>query len=276
MTADFSGRHVIVTGGSSGIGLATATAFAERGARVSLVARHADRLEEATAGMARRGATVGFAAVDVADADACAAGFAELVRAGGPCDVVVNSAGVSGPGRFLEQAPVAARRMMDVNYFGTLNVVRQVAGSMVERRSGSIVGISSLAGLMGVYGHAAYGASKFAVSGFLQALRMELAPHGVHVACCYPPDVDTPMLEAERPSTPAETLALAGNIPPLAPEDVARCIITGVVERRFELIPDVRSRAIARMYGFAPGLFRRISDRMIARSEKQVPGSSGR
>ena len=151
--------HAIVTGGSSGIGLATARALAGRGMTVSLLARRPDVLEAAAGELRGEGAKVHTASVDVADQDAVSTAVARLEEEAGPCTVLVTSAGQARPGRFLELDDEVFRQMMEVDYFGTLYAVRAVAPGMAQRRSGSIVAVSSAAGLAGIYGYTAYGAS---------------------------------------------------------------------------------------------------------------------
>ena len=250
--SSFTGRHAVVTGGSSGIGLATARALAERGARLTLLARRPGPLDDAVADLAEHGADAAAVPVDVADRDAVRAVMAGVASERGPVDVLVTSAGVARPGYFEELGDDVFREMMEVDYFGTLWPIRAVVPSMVERGTGSIVGISSGAGLVGVFGYTAYGAAKFAVRGLLEALRAEMAPHGVHVACCFPPDVDTPQLAAEEPYKPAETRALSGTFAPLQPERVAECVVAGIEARRFLLVPDLGSRLLAVGAGAAP------------------------
>ncbi len=118
--------------------------------------------------------------------------------------------------------------MMAVNYFGTLHVVKTVLPGMLARGSGHIVTISSLAGVVGVFGYTAYGASKYAVRGFSDALRAELKPQGIGVSIVYPPDTDTPQLAYEKLYKPPETKAITevgGMIPA---EKVAQAIVHGV------------------------------------------------
>lgn len=257
------GVHAVVTGGSSGIGLATAAELGARGAVVSLIARGADRLAAAQRQLQGSGVQVRTAVVDVADQAAVRSAIGRLAQEAGPCEVLVTSAGQARPGHFLELDDEVFRRMVEVDYFGTLYAIRAVAPGMVERGRGSIVAISSAAGLLGIYGYTAYSPAKFAVRGLAQALRDELRPHGVHVGCVFPPDVDTPQLAEENQWKPAETAAIGGSIKPLTPERVARAVVRGIERRRFAIYPD---RATALLAGFAPlagPVLRRLVDRKV-------------
>jgi 3-dehydrosphinganine reductase len=262
---EWQGRHVAITGGSSGIGEALAHALADRGASLTLIARGVDRLDAVADAVADRrpGATVAGVPLDVADHDAVAAAFARAADERGPIDVLVCSAGITLPGRFVEAEADTFRAMVDVDYYGTLWPIRAVAPAMVERGEGSIVGVASAAALVGVYGYSAYGAAKFAVRGLLESLRTELAPHGVHVGCVYPPDVDTPMLAAEEPHKPAETKAIAGAIKPISAEQVAAAIVRGIERGDAEIYADAQTRALARTVATVPGLYRRLFDRRV-------------
>jgi 3-dehydrosphinganine reductase len=139
----------------------------------------------------------------------------------------------------------------------------------VERGGGSIVGVASAAALVGVYGYAAYGAAKFAVRGLFETLRTELVPHGVHVGCVFPPDVDTPMLAAENEVKPPETRAIAGSIKPISADQVATALIRGVDKRQAEIYADAQTRALARTVAAAPGIYRTLFDQRV---RKVTPG----
>ncbi len=272
--ASFAGRHAVITGGSSGIGLATASELLARGADVSLIARGADRLDDAAATLrdAHPGRVVQTRAVDVADQVAITVAIRDLTApdAGGPCDLLVTAAGLARPGHFVELPDEVFREMIEVDYFGTLWPIRAVVPSMIARGTGSVVGVSSAAGLIGVFGYTAYGPAKFAVRGLLEALRQELAPHGLHVGCVYPPDVDTPQLAYENQYKPAETRAISGSIKPLTAEAVARTIIAGVEHRRFAIIPDAQTSMLAHTAGLMPSLYARVFDRQIRRSRRST------
>lgn len=257
----WAGRHVVITGGSSGIGEALAIALAAEGSRLTLLARGADRLTSVAGPIGATGVPC-----DVSDRDAVTEVLATAAEERGPVDVLVCSAGITLPGRFLEAEDQTFRDMIDVDYYGTLWPVRAVAPSMAERRTGSIIGVASAAALVGVYGYAAYGAAKFAVRGLFETLRTELAPHGVHVGCVFPPDVDTPMLAAENLVKPAETRAIAGSIKPISADQVARAVIRGVEKRQPEIYADAQTRALARTVALAPGVYRTLFDQRVRKA----------
>jgi 3-dehydrosphinganine reductase len=255
------GKHVVITGGSSGIGEALAVALAAKDTKLTLLARGADRLAAVAEPLGATGVPC-----DVSDRDAATEALATAAAERGPVDVLVCSAGITLPGRFLEADDQTFRDMMDVDYYGTLWPVRAVAPSMAERRTGSIIGVASAAALVGVYGYAAYGAAKFAVRGLFETLRTELVAHGVHVGCVFPPDVDTPMLAAENLVKPAETKAIAGSIKPISAGQVAQAIIRGVEKRQAEIYADAQTRALARTVAAAPGIYRTLFDRRVHRA----------
>jgi len=158
---------------------------------------------------------------------------------------------------------------MEVNYFGTLWCIRAVVPSMMARRRGTIAAISSSAGLISVFGYTAYGPSKFAVRGLTDVLRIELKPHGIHVACIYPSDVDTPQLAGEEPYKPAELHRIAGTIKPIPPEQVADAILRGVARKRPVIYTDPRTRWLARLAGSAPGFTRFYMNQATRRARRR-------
>jgi 3-dehydrosphinganine reductase len=257
-----AGAHVVITGGSSGIGLATARQVVARGARVSLLARDPDRLAEAAAAVG----AVATAAADVADPSALRPAIDLLVGRGGPCDVLVTAAGSAHPGYFEQLDDAVFREQMEIDYFGTLHAVRAVVPSMMERGRGHVVTISSTAGLIGVFGYSAYAPAKYAVRGLTETLRPELAPHGIVVACAYPPDTRTPGLDAERALKPPETERISAAIKPREATDVARAIVRGIEHDRLVITADVQTAALARAAGLLGPYVRWSMDRQIRRS----------
>lgn len=263
------GTHAIITGGSSGIGLVTAAALTAKGCAVSLIARDQGRLDQAASRLGSTGARVEVASADVSDRDAVSGAVSRLVEKGGPCDVLVTSAGQARPGRFLEMDDDVYRRMVEVDYFGTLWPIRAVASNMVERGRGSIMAISSAAGVVGIYGYSAYSPAKFAVRGLMESLRDELAPHGVHAGCVFPPDVDTPQLADEERYKPPETAAISGAINPLDPATVADSIVAGIERGRAAVYPDRQTAALARLAPLGRPIFNAVIDRKVRRAQRR-------
>jgi 3-dehydrosphinganine reductase len=269
-SVDLASAHVIVTGGSSGIGLATARLLAGRGAKVSLIARGRERLEAAA-----KEVSAAARVADVADRAAVTRAVAELEEEQGqPCDVLITSAGLARPGHFLELPDEVFRQMIEVDYFGTLHALRAVVPGMVERGRGSVVAVSSAAGLIGIFGYSAYGPAKFAVRGLMESLRAELAPCGVHVGVVFPPDVDTPQLAEENRFKPQETRAAGGTIKPISAERVAAAIVAGIDRRRFVICPDAGTRALARFGSVLMPLLNREFDRRV-RAVRKASGNAG-
>ena len=272
MPSAFDGKTVVVTGGSSGIGLATACAFAEAGADVALVARDVAKLERAksTVENARAASSqrVAVASADLSDGDAAFAAAEQLIAGGFLPDVLVNSAGVIVPGEFVKMSPEEFDRNFLHGFDSVVHPCRAFAPHMIERGSGHIVNVSSAAGFLGIYGYTGYAAAKYAVMGFSEALRFELRPHGVHVHVACPPDTDTPALAYEKTLRPPETNRISGNIKAIPPEQVAAAIVRGVTKDRHYIIPDLTSRFYFRLKGLLPELFFAIVDSDVRKARR--------
>ena len=164
----------MVTGGSSGIGHAIAALLGEKGARITIWARGEERLASAAAALRARGIDVYAESVDVSDPAAVAAGHERAVAQHGPVDILVTSAGVSHPGRFLDLDDQVFRDMIEIDYFGTLHPIRTVAPGIVHRGRAIVVGVSSACALGGGYVFTTFGAAMFTGRGRLDALLGEL------------------------------------------------------------------------------------------------------
>lgn len=265
----FAGRHVLTTGGSSGIGLAIAKELARAGCHLHLAARRRDVLDQALSALeaVRADASQEFSAhpCDVSVRAEVASLFAQLRERGRPPSVVVNSAGVSLAGYFQHIPVEDFERVMRVNYFGTLYVLKEAVPDMIAARDGCILNVSSVAGLLGVFGYSAYCASKFAVCGLTQTLRSELKPHGIGVSLLCPPDTDTPMLRAEA-DNPPETRALSRTGGVLTAEQVARSAMRGLRARKAVIVPGAGGKLVAAAQRFAPALMERVTDRIVRRA----------
>jgi NAD(P)-dependent dehydrogenase (short-subunit alcohol dehydrogenase family) len=193
----FDGKTALVTGASSGIGRETALAFAGAGANVILVARRANTLAKIAAQAREHGVGALAVCADVTDAAAVATCFRKAVARFKHIDIVINNAGVLIPSSVIELDPADLQRMLDVNLFGALHVM-QAAVKQMQRQpdGGHIVNVSSLAGRRGYTPLGGYSATKFALVGMTEALRMELAGGNVGVSLVLPGVVDTPMAAA--------------------------------------------------------------------------------
>lgn len=219
------GLVAIVTGGASGIGAATCKAFHDEGARVAVFDRDGDGAAKTAAGL--DGAI--SVAVDVADSAAVDAAVGEVVAAFGTVDVLANFAGIDDPDAKAQTAArraageplditatmtdAAWRRMMSVNLDGSFYMLRAALRVMTAKGSGSIINMSSLAGVIGAAGQPHYSASKAALIGLTQSVAREVAPRGVRVNAIAPGPVITPMLSRTTGTT--DKPAAAPAIPPV-------------------------------------------------------------
>lgn len=257
----FGNKHVVLTGGSSGIGRSMAELLVEAGADLTLVARRAGPLEETRDALKSKGeSSVRVLPLDVSDAQAVEDAVKKLI-AEQPVDMLINNAGVAMPGRFLETAADEYRRQMDINYFGAVNMCRALVPHLIERGHGHVTNVGSLLSVMGLYGYSAYAASKFALQGFSECVRAELAPKNIRVSMLLPPDTDTPQHAAEMEHLPPETKALAGSVKMLTPEYVARYCLEGMAAGRFEMIPGFDGRMTVAAQRWVPSVVRWWCDR---------------
>jgi 3-dehydrosphinganine reductase len=265
----YRGKRVVVTGGSSGIGLAMAHRLAQHGAKVRLLARRADRLEAARHEIVQAcpNADVAVFQVDVVDGPALGKTLAAIMAEPGGLDVLINNAGATHPGRFVDVPEKTHRELMEVNYFAVIEALRLVVPHMMERRSGQVINVGSLAGVIGIYGYSAYTPSKFALVGLSQVLRAELKPYGIAVSVTHPPETDTPMLAYEKPLLPPATRAIAGTVKALSADAVARAILRGAARGEFEIWCDGGSRGAAFVHLLAPWLMRWFCDSAQKKAE---------
>jgi dehydrogenase/reductase SDR family member 7B len=187
-------KVALITGGSSGIGRATALRLANFGSKVVVAARNQTALDQVVREAADRGAEALAVPTDVTDAEQCRRAVECAVARFGRLDLLICSAGLSLRGYFAGSDLATLERVMHVNFFGTLYATH-FALPHIKQSRGSLVALSSLTGLRGVPSYALYGASKFAVQGLYDALRLELRPDGVHVGVVAPGFVDTPLRE---------------------------------------------------------------------------------
>jgi 3-dehydrosphinganine reductase len=239
---NFQNTLALITGGSSGIGLALSKQLAQLGANVWIAARRPDQLNLALKQIeqCRISADQKFGAIqlDISDETQVNQALAKFLTEVGTPDLLVNNAGSTMPGEILSQESEVFRRLMNVNFFGTVYVTKCIAPAMVSRKSGHIVNVSSGAGFLPMYGYGAYGATKFAMRGFSDVLRSELKFHNIRVSVVMPADVDTPQHEEELPHLPEITKKIIGdNEVLMKPEQVAAEIIRGIRKNTYVILP---------------------------------------
>lgn len=228
---DWPPAHALISGGSSGIGLAVAHRLAAEGARVSLLARDPDRLAAAAAAI---GPAAQALPVDLTDRAAAARAAAEAEAAQGPTDLLVCCAGAVRAALFEDLDDDAFAAQFAENHLTALHLLRPILPGMRARGGGRVLLIGSAAGLVGLPGYAAYGPAKFALRGLAQTLRAECAPDGVSFTVFHPPDVDTPQLAAELRTRPGALAALSKGTRVRSPDEAARSALAAARRRRGE------------------------------------------
>lgn len=228
MTAGrIQGRVVVITGASGGIGAELARAFAREGARIVLSARNVAVLEVLATELRAGGTETMVVPSDVTSAGDMQKLVREAVTSYGTVDILVCNAGLYVRGAVRDLSMESIRQCMETNYFGAVQLIREVLPAMLARGSGHIVVISSVDGKKGLPVDAAYAGSKFALTGFMDVLRQELHGTGVYASTIFPERVDTPMIEDL-------TLPLVSRR--LPPSAVARAAVRAVRQRRREII----------------------------------------
>ena len=251
MAANLTGyaqKKVLITGGSSGIGLAMARLLAASGASLVLVARNQANLQAALETLealrVSPSQTFVIVSVDVADFGQVAHHLHTFTQPARLPDFIFNAAGVARPG-YAEEIPLDVFKWtMDINYHGTVNVVKHFLDPFIARGSGAFVNFSSLAGVIGMFGYTAYAGSKFAVRGFSDALRSEMKPKGIQVTIVYPPDTDTPQLEFDNAHKPAITKEITKGGGLLSASQVADTILNGIRKEKFTIIPGFEGKIL--------------------------------
>ncbi|WP_284644751.1 SDR family NAD(P)-dependent oxidoreductase [Paenibacillus silviterrae] len=253
----FHNKIAVITGASSGIGAIMAQMLAERGAIPVLMARSESKLEEVSAGL--RGEHAVYR-LDVTDTDQVMAVMDKVLERYGRIDILINNAGYGVFDKFIDASLDEIEQMMDVNYMGTVRCTKAVLGRMLQRRSGHIVNIASMAGKIGSAKSTGYSATKHAVLGFTNCLRQELVGTGVGLTAINPGPIDTPFFDIADPS---------GNYVKnvkwfmLKPEKVAAKVLESIERRTPEVNLPLTAAAGVKLYQLFPRLFDRISYKLL-------------
>ncbi|EAZ89872.1 3-ketoacyl-acyl carrier protein reductase [Crocosphaera chwakensis CCY0110] len=225
---NIQGKTALVTGASRGIGRAIALELAKNGIkRLLLVARNEHRLINLSADMEPLGVEVIILPLDLTDVVAVNTAIAQAWRNHGPIDLLVNCAGVAHQTSFLRASLSQVQAELSVNLMATYQMTRLIARRMAYRKQGTIVNVSSLMGKIAAPTMATYSATKFALLGFTQALRGELAPYNIRVIALLPSLTDTDMIQG---------LDWFRFVKPVSPKKVAQSLIKGLQKNKPEIL----------------------------------------
>ncbi len=249
------GKLILITGASVGIGRAAARMFVERGDRVIGTARTEERLKPVAEELGE-----GFfpVAADVADAGQMTALAERVLREHGVPDVIVANAGVGLDALFAETTDEHLKHVLEINVVGVFRTVRPFVKAMVERGSGRILLISSVVGKRGIPHYSGYAASKFALHGVAESLRVELHGSGVSVGLVCPSSTETEFHSRKLSEGPRQSET---RVAKHSAESVARAIVRMADSRRREVVLSAEGKFMTLVNGLAPGLV----DRLLAR-----------
>jgi short-subunit dehydrogenase len=258
-----SQSRMLITGASQGIGKALAEASAAQGAKVLAVARSDHLLRELAKQIRARGGTVETVPADITDPeDRQRMADAALDHFGG-LDILVNNAGIGATGHFVEASPDRLRKIMEANFFGMTETIRVFLPLLRAGDHPAIVNISSIAGKRGIPARSEYSASKFALQGFSEALRAELAKDGIDVLVVCPGLTDTNfsknMLE-QKARMPVD------HMRGMRPEKVATATLRSIERGRHEVCLTLQGKLLV----FVSRFFPRLADRIAARRVRQL------
>ncbi|CAD2072315.1 3-ketoacyl-ACP reductase [Phocicoccus pinnipedialis] len=215
---EIKGKVALITGGGRGIGRATAIQLAKEGVNIGLIGRTLENLEKVKAELETYGVNVAVATADVSNLDKITTAVESVKSELGPIDILLNNAGISKFGGFMELTPEEWTNIIDVNLKGVYYTTHAVLPEMIERKTGDIINISSTAGEKGGPVTSAYSASKFGVIGLSESLMQEVRKHNIRVSTLTPSTVATEM---------AAELNLTDGNPEkvMQPEDLAELIV---------------------------------------------------
>ena len=262
-------KIVIVTGASSGIGKATALRFAQKGAHLVLAARSVAKLNILSEQLTPFGVEVLIVPTDVSIEADCKNLMDKALEKFGRIDVLVNNAGISMRAAFADLELDVLKKVMDVNFWGTVFCTRYAMGSILKSK-GSIVGVSSIAGYKGLPGRTGYSSSKFAMHGFLESVRIENLKKGIHVLIACPgftaSNIRNTALDSNgsvQGETPRDEQKM------MQPEEVAKAIVIAVEKRKDRLTLTTNGKLTVFLNKFFP----KMVDKLVFNHMSKEPGS---
>jgi short-subunit dehydrogenase len=235
---DYNNKHVLITGGSAGLGKALAKIVAKKGANVTIIARSTDKLkiaqQEIQKSTVNKNQKIIYFAADVTKFQDINEAINKALIENGAIDLLIANAGSSTPGYFVDLTVESMKKEFDLNYFGVIHTIKAALPSMIEKSRGHISIISSAAAFIDFVGYTNYAASKRALAAFAEGLRHEMVPHKIDVSCYFPTNIDTDCFVEENKTKPAEAVTIEGAHAN-TPESVAQSLIDGFASGRFAI-----------------------------------------
>lgn len=260
MQKSLAGSRVIVTGTSSGIGLALARALSHAGAQLVLAARSTDKLEELARSLPSKAIVV---PTDLAVQEDRERLIREAVKAFGGIDLLINNAGVASWGHFANSNDSVMRELMEVNFFAPVELMRLAIPHLTRSNEPAIVNVSSMCGRRAMPAWPEYSASKFALCGISEALRCEMARFDIDVVLVVPGMTKTSLREHMARHEGKARIDFESGMPP---ERVAAAIIKGIERRKHEIVIGSDAKWMLRAHRWFP----RLLDRLICRRVKKL------
>ena len=260
---DFAGKVVVITGAAAGLGRALARCFAAAGARIAVLDCDAAGAEALAAELRKEGRQALGLVCDVSDAAACERAMAAVIESWGGIDVLVNNAGITHRSAYRRTDPAVTRRVMDVNFFGSVQCTRAALDALCQSR-GLIIVVSSVAGFAPLIARTGYAAAKHALHGFFDSLRTELEADGVEVLLVCPSFI----------ATGIDRNALGGDGAPVRhaqqivgvraqAEDIAAAVVDAAVKGKRLLLPGRTAKLAWWVSRIAPGYYARVMARRL-------------
>jgi 3-dehydrosphinganine reductase len=268
----FKNQNVVITGGSSGIGLAIAEEFAKLNAKLFLVARDAPKLATAKAKIAQAYPSVQVIETFTADV-ANEAEITQVIQSignnFGGIHTLINNAGTGACGRFEDVDMDTLQAMMNINYWGSVYALKAALPYLKKSQNGHIGFVSSVGGYLGAIGYSAYAPTKFAITGLAECIRMEASDNGLGTTIVFPPDTDTPLWHWEQEHTLPESKAFSKNVKLMTPESVAQKFVKGILNYKFEVICNFESKMMRWMKVNLPKTYFGMLDGIIKKDRAQ-------
>jgi NAD(P)-dependent dehydrogenase (short-subunit alcohol dehydrogenase family) len=258
-------KVAVITGGAGGIGAALGSFFGREGSRIALLDVNGEELKAAEQKLLAMGVDVLVRTCDITREEDCNQAIQAILHRFGGIDVLINNAGVTQISLFRDTPVSVLRRVMEVNFFGSLHCTKAALGSLIERK-GIIIVISSTAGVAPLMGRTGYSASKHALHGLFESLRTELIAQGVHVMMVCPGFTRTQLQSRALHRTKNQSAQEADWVgKQAAPEEVAQAIYRGALKRKRLLILTPVGKLSYYLNKFAPALYERMMARKLGR-----------